>query len=104
MKRWEISVLRRIIATLLFYPSAQALQVARLQEPQQGFLLFAPEVLRVRVIMAQQGLHFADLHSVVDPAFNFADAVDIGLIEKAMPAVGPLRFKQSIPSLLHAVG
>ena len=85
--------LRRIIATLLFYPSTQALQVARLQEPQQGFLLFAPEMLRIRVVVAQQGLHFPNLHAVVDPAFDFANAVDIVIIKKAMPTVGPLRFE-----------
>ena len=90
---------RRIIATLLFDPGAQSLQVTRLQEPQQRFLLLTPEALRIRVVLAQQGLHLPDLHPVVDPAFDFADPVDIGIVEKAMTTVRPLRFEQSIPSL-----
>ena len=85
--------LRGIITPLIFYPRAQALQVTRLQEPQQCFLLLTPEMLGVRIVMAKQGFHFADLHTVVDPAFYLADPVDVGLVEQTMPTVRSVRFK-----------
>ena len=82
-----------IIAPLLFYPCAQALQIARLQKAQQRFLLFAPEKLRIRIVMAEQGFHFANLHTVIDPAFDLADPVDIGIVEETMASVRSLRFE-----------
>jgi hypothetical protein len=38
-------------------------------------------MLRVRIVVAQQGLHFPNLHAVVDPAFDFADPVDIASLK-----------------------
>ena len=42
--------LRRVVSTLLFDPAAQTLQIATLQQPQQRFLLLAPEMLRIWIV------------------------------------------------------
>lgn len=91
--------LRGVVSTLFFDPAAQTLQIAGLQQPQQRFLLLAPEMLRIRIVLAQKRFHLADLYAIVDPAFDLADPVNIRIVKQAVPAVRSLRLKQSIPSL-----
>ncbi|STQ10630.1 Uncharacterised protein [Enterobacter cloacae] len=78
---------------MLFDPRAQTLNVARLQKPEQGFLLFAPAVLGIGIVMAEQRLYLAHLHTVIYPAFDLADPIDVGIIEKAVTTVRALRFE-----------
>ncbi|KEP73720.1 hypothetical protein HR12_01140 [Microbacterium sp. SUBG005] len=61
--------LRRVVSTLFFDPAAQTLQIATLQQPQQRFLLLAPEKLRIWIVLAQKRFYLADLYAIVDPAF-----------------------------------
>lgn len=77
--------LRGVILATLFQPDPQAVQIVVLQIVQQGFLLFTPAVLQIYVLIAQQHFDFADLHPVIYPALDFADPVDIRIIEQAMP-------------------
>ena len=43
--------------------------------------------------MAEQGFHFANLHTVIDPAFDLADPVNISIVEETMASVRSLRFE-----------
>ena len=67
--------LRRIVASLLFDPRPQALQVSCLQEPQQGFLLFAPDMLSVRIVMVNIANWFNEI--IARGAFEGCDFTDV---------------------------
>lgn len=66
------------------------------------FMLIAPAVLHINIFITEQHFNFADLHAVVDPAFDLADPVNIGIVEQPMTAVCPLRFQQSVTPLPRA--
>ena len=82
-----------IILATLFDPQSEAMQIITLQIAQQRLLLFAPTVMHINVLIAEQHFYLTDLNTVVYPAFYLADPVDIRVVKQAMPAVCPLRFK-----------
>ena len=63
------------------------MQIVALQIVQQRLLLFAPAVLHIDVIVAEQHFDLTDLHAVINPAFNLPNPVDIGVIKQAVPPV-----------------
>ena len=77
----------------LLKPHTQAMIATVLQITEQNFLLLAPAVGHLLLIIHQQRFHFPHLHAGVNPAFNFANPVYLIFVEQAVAAVGTLGFQ-----------
>ncbi|MNN88283.1 hypothetical protein D3C81_2059480 [compost metagenome] len=69
------------------------MQIITLQIAQQRFLLLAPAVVHINALIAEQHFNLTDLHTVVYPAFDLADPVDVRIVKQTMTAVCALRFQ-----------